>query len=196
MFSEITDHMFRRMRYLEKLDAEDRMSDKFVLQRLRQIPPQTGRFLALMAANCPQGNFVEIGTSAGYSTMWISLAAQERNIRIKTFEVLTEKARMAGETFAQAHIEQYVEPITGDALSYLSGIREIAFCFLDAEKDVYEKCWDIIADNIVRHGILIADNALSHDTELGPMLKKVEADTRFDSLIVPIGNGELVCRRK
>jgi caffeoyl-CoA O-methyltransferase len=196
MFSEITDHMFRRMRYLEKLDAGDRLSDKPASQRLRQIPHETGKFIALMAANCPQGNFVEIGTSAGYSTMWISLAAQERNIRIKTFEIMLKKASLAGETFARAHIEQYVELIRGDALSYLSGINDIAFCFLDAEKDVYEKCWDIIADNIVMRGILIADNALSHAVEIGAMLKKVEADTRFDSMIVPIGNGELVCRRK
>jgi len=188
--------MFRRMRYLEKFDAQDRLSDKPALQRLRQIPPQTGKFLALMAAICPRGNFVEIGTSAGYSTMWISLAAQERNVRIKTFEILPEKAQMARESFAQAHIEQYVELTTGDALSSLSKINDIAFCFLDAEKDVYEKCWDMVADKIVMHGMLIADNALSHARELGSMIKKVEADTRFDCLIVPIANGELVCRRK
>jgi caffeoyl-CoA O-methyltransferase len=196
MFSEITDHMFRRMRYLERLDAQDRLSDKSALERLRQIPPETGKFLAIMACNCPQGSFIEIGTSAGYSTMWISLAAQERNVKIRTFEILPAKLKLARETLSEAHLEQYVELIAGDALKYLPEVNDIAFCFLDAEKDVYEKCWDIIADKIVPHGILIADNAISHSDELRPLIKKVESDTRFDSLIVPIGKGELVCRRK
>jgi caffeoyl-CoA O-methyltransferase len=196
MFSEITDHMFRRMRFLEKMDEEDRTGNKIAMQRLRQVPPQTGRFLALMAASCPAGDFVEIGTSAGYSTMWLSLAARERNIKIKTFEIMAEKVRLARETFKQVHIEQYVTLTQGDALIYLPGVSGVAFCFLDTEKNLYERCWDIIADNIVVHGMLIADNAISHAYELGAFLKKVEDDTRFDTLIVPIGNGVLVCRRK
>jgi caffeoyl-CoA O-methyltransferase len=196
MFSEITDHMYRRMRYLETLDAQDRQSAKTVLERLRQIPPETGKFLAMLACNCPQGNFIEIGTSAGYSTMWISLAARERNIKIKTFEILPEKYKLARETFSEAHIEQYVELISGDALEYLPEANDVSFCFLDAEKDVYERCWDLVADKMVPHGIFIADNAINHFNELRSMIKKVEADNRFDALIVPIGKGELLCIRK
>jgi hypothetical protein len=40
---------------------------------LRQIPPETGRFLALLAASAPKGAYIEVGTSAGYSTLWLAL---------------------------------------------------------------------------------------------------------------------------
>jgi caffeoyl-CoA O-methyltransferase len=196
MFSEMTEQMLARMRDLEKMDAKDKASGKPAMQRLRQVPPQTGRFLALMASISPAGNYVEIGTSAGYSTMWLSLAARERNIIIKTFELMPEKIRLAGETFRQANIEQYVELIEGDALIHLPGVHDVAFCFLDTEKHLYEGCWNIIAEKMVRHGVLLADNAVSHALELETFLDTVDADTRFDSLIVPIGNGVLVCGRK
>jgi hypothetical protein len=93
MFSEITPRMLERMAFLEDLDKKDRDDGTPRMQRLRQIPPETGKFIALLASNCPPGQLVEIGTSAGYSTMWLSLAAKERNIKVKTFELLEEKIR-------------------------------------------------------------------------------------------------------
>ena len=48
---------------------------------------------------------------------------------------------------------------------------------------------------MVRAGIFIADNAINHYETLKPMLDKALADERVDALIVPIGKGELVCRK-
>jgi caffeoyl-CoA O-methyltransferase len=76
MFREISLNMKQRMEFLEEMDKHDRLEGTEQFKRLRQIPPETGRFLALMASNTPDGNFIEIGTSAGYSTMWISLGAK------------------------------------------------------------------------------------------------------------------------
>lgn len=165
-------------------------------QRLRQIPPETGKFLALLASNCPKGNFIEIGTSAGYSTLWISLAAKEKNIKIKTFELLDNKIKLAKETFKLTGISNNVELIEGDALTNLNNVKEISFCFIDCEKELYEKCWEIVSGKIIKNGLVVADNVISHHDALKSMIKIVMADERFDSLIVPIGTGELVCRRK
>jgi len=87
------------MKYLEQIDAADRMDGTPRAQRLRQIPPETGKFLAIMAANAPGGAFLQIGTSAGYSTLWLSLACEMIGQTIHTFEVLPDKARLARETF-------------------------------------------------------------------------------------------------
>ena len=65
-----------RMRILEEQDAADRVDGTPRLERLRQIPPETGRFLALMLAGAPQGEVLEIGTSAGYSTLWLTLTGR------------------------------------------------------------------------------------------------------------------------
>jgi caffeoyl-CoA O-methyltransferase len=195
MFNEITSAMRERMAYLEDLDKKDRDDGTPRMRRLRQIPPETGKFIALLASNCPPGQFVEIGTSAGYSTMWLSLAAGERNIKVKTFELLEEKIRMARETFKKAGIEDVVELIEGDALLNIRQVEDVAFCFLDCEKEMYEPCWEIMADKIVKGGLLVADNAITHYQTIRPIIEKALNDNRFDGLVVPIGKGELVCRR-
>jgi len=105
-------------------------------------------------------------------------------MEIKTFEILPEKLKFARETFSEAHIEQYVELIAGDALKHFHDVDEIAFCFLDAEKKIYERCWDLVADKMEPHGMLIADNAISHFEELRSMIKKVESDIRYISILI------------
>ena len=88
-----------------------------------------------------------------------------------------------------------IELIEGDARDYLQDYKSISFCFLDAEKEVYEDCYDLVILNMVKGGIFIADNAINHYETLKPMLNKALADERVDALIVPIGKGELVCRK-
>lgn len=195
MFEKISKNMKDRMLYLESIDARDRVDGTPRLERLRQIPPETGKFLALLASNCPEGEFVEIGTSAGYSAMWISLACMERNIKLKTFEILEEKIRIARETFEKAGITEYVELIEGDAIDHLDKIKNISFAFLDAEKEIYEKCYELIIPRMVKGGILVADNAVNQYGTLKAMIDKALNDKRVDALIVPIGKGELVCRK-
>jgi len=196
MFEMISAEMKKRMEVLEEIDRKDRLDGTERLKRLRQIPPETGKFLALIAANSPEGEFVEIGTSAGYSTMWVSLAAKERNGRIFTHEIMPEKIKLAKETFKEANIEDYVLLVEGDALENLKKIDNIAFCFLDTEKEIYEKCYDLIIPKLVKGGVLVADNAINHYETLKPMIDKALNDPRVDSLVVPIANGELVCRKK
>jgi predicted O-methyltransferase YrrM len=196
MFNEMSKEMLQRMEYLEAIDRKDRKDGTPRLQRLRQIPPETGKFIALIALNCPEGEFIEIGTSAGYSTMWLSLAARERNIKIRTYEILPEKVKLARETFKLAGIENYVELIEGDFLKEWEKLGDIAFCFLDAEKEVYERCFDIVSKKLVKNGFIVADNAVDHYDRIKSMIDKAENDTGFDCLTVPIGKGEFLCRKK
>ncbi len=196
MFFEITEKMKARMEHLENIDKKDRSNGTERMKRLRQIPPETGKFIALLASMCPDGNYLEIGTSAGYSTMWLSLAIKKKNIKIKTYELLEEKIKLARETFNASGINDLVELIEGDALEKLDKQNNIAFCFIDCEKELYEKCWNMISGKMTENGIIIADNVISHYDTVRPMTDKALNDERFDSLIVPIGTGELVCRRK
>ncbi|MBI5958457.1 MAG: class I SAM-dependent methyltransferase [Chloroflexi bacterium] len=196
MFHSIRPAMLDRMHTLEEIDARDRGDGTPRLQRLRQIPPDTGKFLAILAASAPAGAWVEIGTSAGYSTLWLSLAAEQMGHSVTTFEVLPEKIALAQETFRLAGVEAVVKLVEGDARQHLTHFDRIAFCFLDAEKEVYADCYDIVIPRLVSGGLLIADNAINHREVLQPMLDRALSDDRVDALIVPIGNGELVCRKR
>ena len=195
MFHSIRQSVLARMQYLEQIDAQDREDGTPRMQRLRQIPPETGKFLALMAANAPEGAYLEIGTSAGYSTLWIAVACEMLGRTVTTFEVLPEKVALARETFQVAQVEGVVKLVEGDARRYLSQYLDIAFCFLDAEKEVYGECYEAVIPKLVRGGLLVADNAINHRETLLPMLDRALADERVDALIVPIGKGELVCRK-
>lgn len=196
MFYRISENMQARMTELEEIDRRDRADGTPRLQRLRQVPPETGKFLALLAVSTPKrGAMVEIGTSGGYSTMWLALAARESGRRVTTFEVLEEKATLARETFRLAGIEARVDLVLGDARETLERIEEISFCFLDAEKDVYGDIYEIVVPRLVRGGILAADNAINHAGELQPVLDRALSDARVDALVVPIGMGVLVCRK-
>lgn len=195
MFHAIPPSILKQMQYLEAQDAQDRQDGTPRPQRLRQIPPETGKFLALLAAGAPPGAFIEIGASAGYSTLWLALACRQLGRRVVTYEVLPEKARLARQTFQRAEVEAWVELVEGDARRYLQQHPEIAFCFLDAEKEIYQECYEAVVPRLVPGGLLVADNAVSHQQALQPMLERALADERVDALIVPIGRGELVCRK-
>ncbi|MFX0106458.1 MAG: O-methyltransferase [Candidatus Hodarchaeota archaeon] len=195
MFHPIPKSIKQRMEYLEELDRKDRIDGSSRMERLRQIPPETGKFLSILAASAPKGEFLEIGTSAGYSTMWIALACQLNGNKLTTFEILKEKAELAKETLRITKLENIVELIEGDARDFLPNYKNISFCFLDAEKEIYGECYDLIVPNMVKGGIFVADNAINHYETLKPMLDKALADERVDALIVPIGKGELICRK-
>jgi caffeoyl-CoA O-methyltransferase len=195
MFNDIPTNVIERMHELEQLDAQDRDNATPRLERLRQIPPETGRFIALWAAIAPRGAIIEIGTSAGYSTLWLSLACRATGRTLTTYEILPAKARLARETFERAQVLDVVTFVESDFFELAAEVNQVGFCFLDAEKEVYGACYEAIVPKLITGGILIADNAISHQEDLSVMIERALDDPRVDAMVVPIGTGELVCRK-
>lgn len=195
MFHNIPRPILDQMACLEAIDSRDRLDGTPRYQRLRQITPETGRFIALLAANAPDGFWLEIGTSAGYSSLWLSLACRLRGCKLTTFEILPEKASLAHQTFLAANTGEYIDLLEGDALTLVKAYKPVGFCFLDAEKNIYQACYDLVIPEILPGGWLVADNALNHQVELQPFLDFALADQRVDGQVLPIGKGLLVCRK-
>ncbi len=195
MFAELSDAVAARMRELEERDALDRDDGTPHLERLRQIPPETGRFLAILCASAPPGRVIEIGTSAGYSTLWLAMACRASGRRLTTFEILPAKAALARETFAVTGVGDVVDLVEDDFLAPGQDLGDVAFCFLDAEKDVYVAAYEVVVARLVTGGLLVADNVISHREELQALVDAADDDPRVDTVVVPIGKGELVCRR-
>ena len=196
VFHDIPQPMHKKMEELEKRDSIDRIDGTAMLDRLRQIPPETGRFLALLAALAPKGAWIEIGTSAGYSTLWLALACRERGQTLTTFEILAAKSEMAAQTIAAAGVNDVVTLVEGDFLAHVDTLGDIGFCFLDAEKEIYGSCYEAIVPRLMPGALLVADNAISRQVDLQPMIDAALSDPRVDALVVPIGTGELVCRKR
>ncbi len=188
MFHPIPVATKSQMSRLESLDAIDRVDGTPPLKRLRQIPPETGQFLSLLAASVPPGDIIEIGTSAGYSTLWLILACQETGRKITSYEVLPEKVQLARETFRLAEVGEFVTIVEQDARQALSAHKNIAFCFLDAEKDTYAACYEKVIPRMVKGGILVADNAINFRTALEDMLAAALRDQRGSKIDGIIGD--------
>ncbi len=192
MINNIPSMIKKRMDYLEELDRKHRLGNIPSQIRLRQVPKETGKFLAIIASLAPEGTYLEIGTSGGYSALWLALACRKLKRKLTTFEILPQKVSIASETFRTAEVEDVVELVPGDAREYLDDYRDISFCFLDAEKEMYRECYEKVVPNMTANGILIADNVISHADVLKDMVEHALSDQRVDSVVVPIGSGLLL----
>ena len=195
MFHDIPEAVESRMRELEALDAEQRRQGLPAIERLCSITPDTGKFLALLAVSAPPGAFVEVGTSGGYSTLWLALACARRGHALTTIELREHKAALARETFKAAGVESYVDLVLGDAREHLPRYKNVSFCFLDCVDDEYLDCYEKILPNMVSGGLIVADNAVNHAEAWEPFLRRAPADARVDGLGVPIGKGGMGCRK-
>ncbi len=196
LLTDIPKPILDRMNYLEERDSRDRKDGTPNLKRLRQIPAETGQLLAILAASAPRGAVLEIGTSGGYSALWLSLACKQRGDRLVTFELLPDKAELARDTFAKAQVEDRVELIHGDARSHLKDWDEVAFCFLDAEKEMYSEVYKEIVPRLLTNGMLVADNVISHKDELAAFVDYARNDSSVDVLVLPVGKGLLICTKR
>jgi predicted O-methyltransferase YrrM len=194
MFWDISGRIQRQMDYLEAIDRRDRQDGTPRSHRLRQVVPETGKFLALVAASALPGQWIEIGSSGGYSGLWISLACRMRQQKLITFEISADKVRLAEETFTAAGVKDFVTVIQGDAHQLLEGYSDISFCFLDAEKEEYLKFYELVIPRMVAGGWFIADNIINHGEVLKSFVEIVLNDQRVDALVLSHGKGLLLCR--
>src|ERR687895_553469 len=114
VFHDISANMRQVMRELEEQNERDQRS-------VRSVSEDVGRWLALLAmAAPPQGAFLELGSSAGYSTLWLSLAARARGVRLTTVELDEKKFAMVGQNVSRAGTADSVQAVHGDALDYVT----------------------------------------------------------------------------
>jgi predicted O-methyltransferase YrrM len=195
MIKKLPKTVEKRLVYLENLDEQAKSNGTYG-EILWQIPRETAEFVYIMAASAPKGKYLEIGTGGGYSALWIGLACRIHGRKLETFEYDPFKAAIARVSFNTTGMEDTITLIEDDALNHLVNYNNVSFCFLDTEdKGIYLDCYNLIVPKMVSGGIFIADNATSHKFELRRMFDAVFKDERVDAIIVPIGKGELVCRK-
>ncbi len=181
---------------LERQDALEREQGVSRQVRLRQVTPDVGRFLhTLVLATQPQ-SILEIGSSGGYSTVWLATAARSLGATVTTLEIDPAKVQRATSTLRDAGLDDVVTIVEGDAFDYLRDRREpLDFVFLDAEKEDYIRFFDFIVPLLPVGGLLVADNLTSHAEDLAAFRQRAESDPRLSAIVVPIGRGELLAAK-
>jgi caffeoyl-CoA O-methyltransferase len=189
----VPDRMRVVMDRLRERDALDRTDDTPQAERLRAITPEVGQFLLTLALAAGARTIVEVGTSGGYSTLWLALAARRTGGRVITFEIDTAKAALAATTFADAGVADVVDLRVEDAGAGLRAfLGDADLVFIDAEKQDYETYLELAVAALRPGGLLIADNLTSHAADLEGFRAAALAHPRLSGVVVPIGKGELV----
>ncbi len=185
------EELIALLKELEEKDLEERAKGLPTSVRMRSITPDVGLFLNIMAKTSKAVNLLEIGTSTGYSTIWLALAAKENNGKITTLENDSRKVKMATEHIRRANLEDIVTIIEGDAKATIKSFdQEFDFVFIDAEKEDYIEYFDLVFPKLKVGGIIIADNVVSHSDSLKVYVDYVRANQNTQSVLIPVGRGE------
>ncbi len=159
-------------------------------KKVWSIPADEARFLYLITALKKPKSILEVGTSIGYSTIWLGLGAREFGGRITTLENDPKKIRMARENFRRAGLARAITVIPGDASSTLRTLGgKYDLVFLDAIKQEYRKYLDLIYPRLARDAVVLADNAGDLGHLMRDYLHFVREGGKFHSTFVPVGNG-------
>jgi predicted O-methyltransferase YrrM len=159
-------------------------------RRLRNVEPETAGFLALLIRCIRARRLLELGTSNGYSTIWLADAADATGGSVVSVDVDPDRIEMARANLARAGLA--VELRTEDAAQTLETASDgwWDFIFLDAERPAYASYWPHLLRTLRPDGGLLAiDNVLSHADEVVEVTRLIDGEPSVDSVLVPIGAG-------
>lgn len=153
------------------------------------IPASTGKFFYNLLLISKSKNILEIGTSNGYSTIWLSEAAKHNNGKITTIEISEFKVKMAKENFKRSKLNN-IKIIHGDAIKEIPKLNQkYDFMFIDAIKRYYIDYLRLAEKNLKKGSIIVADNAVIFKDKMKNYLNYVEKGKNYSSVLVPIGTG-------
>lgn len=163
-------------------------------RRMLNITRDTGEFLSVLVRATLARRVLEVGTSNGYSTLWLAEAARAIGGAITTVELSEYKLGLASVNFERSGLAPFIALIHDDAGRLLQRSAQGAFdfIFLDSERPEYPGWWPQIRRVLRPGGMLVVDNAISHAAEMAAFLALVKADGLFATSLVPIGKGEFV----
>jgi predicted O-methyltransferase YrrM len=142
---------------------------------------------------------VELGSSYGFSTLYLAEAARRTGGMLYSYEIRPEKQAHARERIAEAGLSLHVQWRLGDAVALLAEQRgPIDFVLLDLWKDLYIPCLEAFYPNLAPNGIVVADNMLYPRilrADAAAYRKAVRAKPDIEAVLLPVGQGiDLACR--
>jgi predicted O-methyltransferase YrrM len=193
-------------KYTKRIEAEDELwrtenpgalfarRDDFLLP----VGEEVGRFLHALVIARGAKVIVELGTSYGYSTLFLADAARQTGGKVHSFEIAVDKQNYARAQLAEAGLADYVEWRMGDAVALLDQIEDgVEFVLIDLWKELYIPCFEKLYPKLANNAVIAADNMLE------PAMSRPDAEAYraavgacpdIQSVLLPIGSGiELSC---
>jgi predicted O-methyltransferase YrrM len=195
---EYEDRAAEEERLIAQAYASDSMGqrrDEFLLS----VGRSTATVLHIFAVEAGATRLLEVGSSYGYSTIWLAHAARATGGKLTSLELQQSKVDHARERLARAGLADFVDFRIGDARESLAALEgPFDFVLLDLWKDLYVPCFDLIYPKLSAGGIIVADNILYPESSR-PLARKYQAHVRqqrgLETVLLPIGSGIEITRR-
>ena len=171
-----------------------------VLKRLEKtaiqytnIAPENGQFLSILILSIKAQNVLEVGTSNGYSTIWLAAALKETRGKLITLEADPKRAEEAQVNLQEVGLDNIVEIRLGDALDEIPKC-DVTFdlVFLDAEKSEYLRYLELVLPNIRSGGLIVADDTLTMRDEMPDYIEFVFNTPVLHSIDIPLDDGVIL----
>ncbi len=171
-----------------------------VLKRLEKtakqytnIAPENGQFLAILLRTIQAQRVLEVGTSNGYSTMWLAAALKEMGGTLVTLEFDPGRAAMARAHLTETGLDDVVEVRVGNALDEIPKCAgPFDLVFLDAEKGEYRQYLELALPNIRPGGLIVADDTVTMRAEMPDYVDFVFNTPLLHSVDIPLDDGVIL----
>ena len=165
-------------------------------RRLRAVGPATGQLINILAKSLPSPTILELGTSFGYSGIWLAEAARASGGRVITMELHDYKSAYARDMATEAGLADYIEFMVGDAVDMIAELPgKLDFVLVDLWKDLYVPCLEAFYPKLNAGAIIVADNMLMpRNDDVKRYGRAVRAKPGITSVMLPVGSGIEVSR--
>ena len=178
---------------LAELEAFGQENDAREADRSRKmlnLEPDTAQLMSILVRSSQCQRLLEIGTSNGYSTIWLAWAAQATNGYVISIERDADKQAQADVNLQRAGLRDRVNLLLGDATEIAATLAgPFDFVFFDADRLSAPDQLALLLPKLTAHALVLADNVLSHPDQIAPYLAAINALPDFDHMIVPTGKG-------
>jgi predicted O-methyltransferase YrrM len=164
--------------------------------RMRAVGPRTGQLLNILAASLPSPTILELGTSFGYSGIWLAEAARASGGRLITMELHGYKSEFARDMATRAGLADVIDFRVGDAVEMIKQLNVgIDFILVDLWKDLYLPCLEAFYPKLNPGAIIVADNMLRPgDDNVKAYGEAIRRKPGISSVLLPVGSGIEISR--
>ena len=168
-------------------------AERRIDEMLLPVGPATGTLLNLLAKEAGARRILEVGSSFGYSTVWLAEAARAVHGRVISLELKAEKTKYATAQLTRAGLADFVEFRLGDALETLAALAgPFDLVLIDLWKNLYVPVFELLYPRLAPGALLVADNMIepaSARPHAQAYRHAVNLARDMTSVLLPVGNG-------
>ena len=183
---------------MDEITAETMAELEKTQKEFWNIPRKTGVLINTFIKMMGIKSALEIGTSNGYSGLWIAKALKETGGKLTTIEFYEKRQSVAIANFEKCGVADIIRPLQGSACDVLEALgpeEKFDFVFIDANKREYVKYFELVKPHLTDKCLIIADNITSHAEKVQTFIDAVDADDEFQYEIVEVPGGILIAYR-